>query len=293
MKDKQKEGSKCFFEEYLQYLRSFSETHLDLKELLQRVSKEKKTGNVVSGNLVRHRSILQFYCDLSNPMAFNGFLYFTVKPTIRMPHDSDTESEEEVTMADVEAVRSMLNDESGTLYEGDKPGGSSDDENTQSSVQMSVGDSQLTKRCKKTTFKAPMKKVRGQGDAEASTWQQSSTPKATAVQHITVQKKRKGYTTYPAYLFDVPPLKLNIENLCMQFLIAKIKAAKKQSNFYDNAIAFMGFAKESLRTIAEVNGFQLTRSSAEPQSEHCYAMSQEAAVIPDEPESDDTDGEQK
>ena len=74
-------------------------------------------------------------------------------------------------------------------------------------------------------------------------------------------------------MYDVPPLELKIESLRRQFLIAKKEAAKKQTNFYDNAITFMGFVKESLCSIAEVNGFKLSKANQE--GEHGYAMSQD------------------
>ena len=53
-----------------------------------------------------------------------------------------------------------------------------------------------------------------------------------ATQSIMVKSKR-GYTTYPAYLFDVPPRKLRTDNLRKKLMIAEIKRSNSQRNFYD------------------------------------------------------------
>ena len=98
-------------------------------------------------------------------------------------------------------------------------------------------------------------------DGAVPSTSREETQAPTATQRITVRKNRRGYTTYPAYLFDVPPTQLGIDNLRRQYLIAEIERSKKENLYYDNAISFIGFMKESVRSIAECNGFNLTRPS--------------------------------
>ena len=140
----------------------------------------------------------------------------------------------------------------------------------EATTDMSSGDGPVVQRHKKSTFRVPVTK-------QTCQQVQPSTSKgddgATATEKNMVRKKRTGYTAYPAYLNDVPPLELNIESLRREFLIAKIEAAKKQTNFYDNTITFMGFVKESLCSIVEVNGFKLSKANKE--GEHDYTMSQD------------------
>ena len=50
------------------------------------------------------------------------------------------------------------------------------------------------------------------GVTAGETSQENDVPEATATQTIMVGSKR-GYTYYPAYLFDVPPKKLKIDHL--------------------------------------------------------------------------------
>ena len=66
---------------------------------------------------------------------------------------------------------------------------------------------------------------------------------ANATQTITVRTKR-GYTTYPAYLFDITPRKLCSEILRKKLMIAEIHRSNSQRNFYDYGVVFMGFVKE-------------------------------------------------
>ena len=67
-----------------------------------------------------------------------------------------------------------------------------------------------------------------------------------ATQGILVKNKR-GYTTYPAYLFDIPPRRLRTDNLRKKLMIAEIRRSNSQRNFYDQGIVFMGFMKEFFR----------------------------------------------
>ena len=120
-------------------------------------------------------------------------------------------------------------------------------------------------------------------EAEAST-STGVTKKArrTATQHIMVKTNRRGYNTYPAYLFEAPPLKLGIESLWRQFLIAKIESAKKQTAFYQAGISFMGFTKESIRTYMESQLGNVPNENQEKKgNEHAYAMPHEANILND------------
>ena len=98
----------------------------------------------------------------------------------------------------------------------------------EATTDMSSGDGPVVQRCKKPIFRVPVTK-------QTCQQVQPSTSKgddgATATEKNMVCKKRTGYTAYPAYLYDVPPLELNIESLRRQFLIAKIEAAKSRQTF--------------------------------------------------------------
>ena len=206
-----------------------------------------------------------------NTSEYTFFIIISVKPVIRMEHDSD--SDESLVATGVLGGSEGEKDD----VEEEDSGDEDSQANAQDSSKMSSGDGPSATKHKKSTFKVPAKKNRSDGKTVTST--DGATPstsqghKTTSTQASTVCNKRNGYSTYPAYLYDVPPLQLNIESLRRQFLIAKIEAAKKQSNFYDNAINFMGFVKESVRTMAEVNGLKLSKANGE--GEHAYAMSQD------------------
>ena len=151
---------------------------------------------------------------------------------------------------------------------------SDDDSDAEGDSECESDEDTVTKR-KSPALAVPKKKAKINPDADGSvpsTSTANTTKKVTATQCIMVCNKRKSYTTYPAYLFDVPPNDLAIDNLRRQYLIAEIERSKKQNLFYDNAISFMGFAKETVRSIVESNGFSLTRPSQQSQNEHCYSM---------------------
>ena len=234
-------------------------------------NKEKDDTNVVSGTHIKNIESVTVLCVhmfLSEAIVFHYI--FTVKPVIRMEHDSD--SDESLITGPI--VDGSEGEEDGTQEQ------SADEESqdtTEGSKKLASGDGPSSSKCKKTPFKVPAKKSRI--DMKASTSTSGATPstsqsqKTTAAETSMVRNRRKGYSTYPAYLYDVPPLQLSIESLWRQFLIAKIEAAKKQSNFYDQAINFMGFTKEIVRSMAEVNGLKFSKPNEE--GEHAYAMSQD------------------
>ena len=90
-----------------------------------------------------------------------------------------------------------------------------------------------------------------------------------ATQSITVKNKR-GYTTYPAFLFDIPPWKLKTDNLRKKLMIAEIRRSHSQRNFYDQGTVFMGFMKEFFRNYSAGNN--TNPPDATQQNEHSYAL---------------------
>ena len=88
-----------------------------------------------------------------------------------------------------------------------------------------------------------------------------------ATQNITVGIRR-GYSTFPAYLFDIPPKKLKTDNLRKKLMIAEIKRSHTQRRFFRKADIFMSHMKEFFRMYALANKFQGQNSN----SEHGYAL---------------------
>ena len=93
-----------------------------------------------------------------------------------------------------------------------------------------------------------------------------------AVQQITVKSKR-GYTHYPAYIFDNPPKKLKTDILRKKLMISEIKRSETQTEFYERGMVLMGHLKEFMRNIS-MSGFfaQASTSQKNTNAEHAYAM---------------------
>ena len=95
-----------------------------------------------------------------------------------------------------------------------------------------------------------------------------------ATQTIRVCSQR-GYTTYPAYMFDIPPRKLKTDNLRMKLMIAEIKNSKAQEEFFKRGIKMMGVMKEFFRMYALTNHFPGPIGENQ-QGEHTYAMAEQS-----------------
>ena len=152
------------------------------------------------------------------PYGTSGALLFLVKPVIRMEagdYDSDD------TCGDEETQTISLDEES------------DDDSNAEGDSECESDEDTVTKR-KSPALAVPKKKAKINPDADGSvpsTSTANTTKKVTATQRITVCNKRNSYTTYPAYLFDVPPNDLAIDNLCRQYLIAEIEGPRNRIYF--------------------------------------------------------------
>ena len=119
----------------------------------------------------------------------------------------------------------------------------------------------------------------GAGDEETDS-DEPSRPGVTTYRKV---RSKRGYSSYPAYLFDIPPAKLSIENLRRQFLIAEIERSKAEKNYYSNACNFMNFVKTKAQTLIDKNGLQLNLAPKVKveEGDHGYAMNS-AVVIDDE-----------
>ena len=95
-----------------------------------------------------------------------------------------------------------------------------------------------------------------------------------ATQSIMV-RSRRGYTSYPAYMFDIPPRKLKTDNLRKKLMIAEIKNSKAQEEFFKRGIEMMGVMKEFFRIYAAVNKFP-SATDEEGNFDHGYAMPSQA-----------------
>ena len=113
---------------------------------------------------------------------------------------------------------------------------------------------------------------RGGGDADPDPEDSSTQPTEGTPKMVCGQ--RRGYSYYPAFLFDEPPSKLNIEHLCRKYLIAEIERSTSEKLFYERAINFMGFLTESVHSFAGENGFQFpgSQGSSQKPNEHDYSM---------------------
>ena len=72
-------------------------------------------------------------------------------------------------------------------------------------------------------------------------------------------RPKQGYTSYPAHLFDVPPSCLNVDHLRKKFLITEIAKSRASKLFFERGIVFMNFVTTAAHTLAEENGFQLSK----------------------------------
>ena len=108
-----------------------------------------------------------------------------------------------------------------------------------------------------------------------------------ATQTITVHSRR-GYTSYPAYMFDIPPRKLKTDNLRKKLMIQEIKNSKAQEMFYKCGIEMMGVMKEFFRAYTAVNNFPGQEGL---QGDHGYAMPDTGAEQNQQNNTGDTDGE--
>ena len=122
----------------------------------------------------------------------------------------------------------------------------------------------------------------GAGDDDTDSDEEPSRPGVTTYRRV---RSKRGYSTYPAYLFDIPPARLSIENLRRQFLIAEIERSKAEKNYYSNACNFMNFIKTKGQTLLDKNGLQLSFNPKVKveEGDHGYAMNA-AVVIDDEGE---------
>ena len=114
-------------------------------------------------------------------------------------------------------------------------------------------------------------------------YEKESTPKRSlprkrkpAVEPELNVRGQKGYSTYPAHLFDVPPACLNIDLLRRKYLISEISKSRAEEMFYNRWVSFLNFVTESVRTIAEENGWKINRkeSNADDVDDHDYCISQ-------------------
>ena len=99
-------------------------------------------------------------------------------------------------------------------------------------------------------------------------------------------RARKGYTTYPAFIFDTPPSQLTIEHLRRKYLIAEIERSDAEKLYYNRAVRFMSFMTESVRSFACSNGFQMPGNTGEngtqASTDHGYSMGVDADNSDDE-----------
>ena len=113
--------------------------------------------------------------------------------------------------------------------------------------------------------------------------------KEMATQSITV-RLRRGYTSYPAYMFDIPPRKLKTDNLRKKLMISEIKNSKAQEEFFKRGIEMMGVMKEFFRMYAQVHQFPGPLENV--QGEHGYAMTQQSDHDNTNNDDGDADGAQ-
>ena len=118
-----------------------------------------------------------------------------------------------------------------------------------------------------TVVRAPAPSTSNSDDSSSS----DNDDDVGAVQQITVKSKR-GYTHYPAYIFDNPPKKLKTDTLCKKLMISEIKRSETQTEFYERAMVLMGHVKEFMRNIAMSGGFAKASTSQHEDNEHDYAM---------------------
>ena len=100
---------------------------------------------------------------------------------------------------------------------------------------------------------------------------QTDPEKAVATQTITVGAKR-GYSYYPAYLFDVPPKKLRMDHLRKKYLISEIARSNTQRCFYRNAMIFMSHFKEFMKSFATS---RVTGCTNKKKNDHEYTIHDE------------------
>ena len=90
----------------------------------------------------------------------------------------------------------------------------------------------------------------------------------------------KGYTSYAAHLFDVPPAVLNIDLLRRKYLIAEVTKIRAEETFYNRCVTFMNFITESARKVAVENGIKLNdKSDTADAEDHDYCMSQPSKAL--------------
>ena len=90
----------------------------------------------------------------------------------------------------------------------------------------------------------------------------------------------KGYTSYAAHLFDVPPACLNIDLLRRKYLIAEVSKIRAEETFFNRWVTFMNFITESARKVAVENGIKLNdKDDTADADDHDYCMSQPSKVL--------------
>ena len=83
---------------------------------------------------------------------------------------------------------------------------------------------------------------------------------------------KRGYTYYPAYLFDVPPKKLKIDHLRKKYLITEISHSNTQCRFYRNAMILMSNLKEFMKVFAASTLHSNVTNAQNGRNDHEYAI---------------------
>ena len=83
---------------------------------------------------------------------------------------------------------------------------------------------------------------------------------------------KRGYTYYPAYLFDVPPKKLKIDHLRKKYLITEIARPNTQRHFYRNAMILMSHLKEFMKVFAAATLHASVNPDKNLTQDHDYAI---------------------
>ena len=122
---------------------------------------------------------------------------------------------------------------------------------------------------------AKKRKQNGSGDGKAPDADAEFVPEED-VNGTRQVRARRGYTTYPAFIFDTPPSQLTIEHLKRKYLIAEIERSDAEKLNYNRAVRFMAFMTESVRSFAGANGFKMPGSSSDTgtqaSNDHGYSM---------------------
>ena len=106
--------------------------------------------------------------------------------------------------------------------------------------------------------------------SESSSSDEAEEDGENATQTITVGSKR-GYSIYPAYIFDVPPKKLKTDTLRKKLMISEIKRSETQTEFYERGMVLMGHLKEFLKQMI-MSGQYGESSKKKHSDEHAYAL---------------------